>query len=92
MKTVAIILLFTLAAVFAGAAEWETYELIDRLLTLPGPGEPVIFEDFIIFTASSGLRTVGIAFAYENFSSTYWFRQLVVAQDRLNAPIPPGAK
>jgi hypothetical protein len=92
MKTVAFILLFTFAAVFAGADDWETYELIDRLLALPGPGAPVIFEDFVIFTAPSNLRTVGVAFAHENFASTYWFRQLLITQDRLNAPIPVGRK
>ncbi len=52
----------------------------------------MIFEDSAIFTAPSNLRRVGVAFAHENFSTVYWFKQLLVSQDRLNAPIPPGKK
>jgi len=74
------------------AADWETYELIDKILTLKGPAAPMIHNDLVVFTADSRLRRVGIAFAHENFANTYWFRQLLVSQDRLNAPIPPGAK
>src|SRR5215510_1302966 len=95
MKRVGIVLLFTIAAVFAVAAEtaeWETIEHIDRLLSLPGPGAPVIFDDFIIFTAPSDYRRVGVAFAYENFSRIYWFRQLMIPQDPVGAPIPPKKK
>jgi hypothetical protein len=33
---------------------------------------------------------VGVAFAHENFSTVYWFRQLMVIQDPLGAPIPSG--
>ena len=77
---------------FSWAADWETYELIDRLLTLPGPGAPVIFKDAVIFTAASSVRKIGVAFAHENFSSIYWYRQLLIPQDRLFAPIPEGKK
>ena len=77
---------------FAGAANLESYEFIDHLLSLSAPGAPEIFEDAVIFTASSRLRKVGVAFAYENFSKIYWFRQLLIPQDALDAPIPPGKK
>jgi len=96
MKT---ILLFALLIILsfsmtpaAGASEWESYELVDRLLTLPGPGAPVIHENFAIFTADSSLRRVGIAFSHENFSNIYWFRRLLVPQDRLNPVLLPGEK
>ena len=96
MKTIGIFAILVLLASFspiaANASDWETYELIDRLLTLPGPSAPVIHDDMVIFTADSKLRRVGVAFAYENFASVYWFTQLLVSQDRLNAPIPPGQK
>jgi len=92
MKTIVSIVLFTMIAAFSWAADWESYEVIDRLLTLPGAGAPVIFEDMVIFTAPSSLRRVGVAFAHENFSNVYWFRQLLIPQDRLVAPIPPGKK
>jgi hypothetical protein len=85
-------LLFSFTLATAGAADWESYELVERLLTMPGPGKPVIYKDFVIFTADTSLRKVGISFAHENFAYTYWFRQLLVPQDLLNAPIPPGQK
>jgi hypothetical protein len=90
MKTIYALAFFAIIAVFPLAAEWETYELIDRLLTLPGPCAPVIHENSVIFTAPSNLRRVGIAFAHENFAKTYWFRQLVVSQDRLAPILLPG--
>jgi hypothetical protein len=77
---------------FARAADLESYEFIDRLLSLSGPGAPEIFEDAVIFTAPSSLRRVGVAFAYERFSKIYWFRQLMIPQDPLDAPILPGKK
>jgi hypothetical protein len=92
MKTIGIIALFTITAAFAWGYDWESYELIDRILTFSEPGKPVFFENSVIFTAPSDLRRVGVAFAHENFSRVYWFRQLLVPQDRLNAPIPPGQR
>jgi hypothetical protein len=94
MKTIMAVMLLT---VFIGAAaavdieSVESYQLIDRLLSLPGPGFPEIFDDLVIFTASSGLRRVGVAFADEGFSKVHWFRQLMIPQDPLDAPVSPGA-
>nr|AGS51715.1 hypothetical protein [uncultured bacterium contig00037] len=92
MKTIVFSALFITVAVFSWAAEWETYEVIDKLLTISEPGEPVIYENFVIFTAKSDLRRVGVAFAHENFSTIYWYRHLLITQDPLDAPIPPGKK
>jgi len=93
MKTINLFVLFTIIAAFPlSGADWESYELISRLLTLPGPNVPVIYENSVIFTAPSDYRRVGVAFAHENFSPTYWFSKLLVPQDRLGAPIPPGQK
>ena len=96
MKTIRFFLLLTLIFSFmpvtAGAENWESYELIERLLSIPSPGKPLIYKNFVIFTADTSLRKVGIAFAHENFAYTYWFKQLLVPQDPLNAPIPPGKK
>jgi len=92
MKTIRFFVLFMLIASFSWANDWESYELIDRLLSLSGPAAPVIHENYVIFTADSSHRRVGVAFAHENFGNVYWFRQLLVSQDRLNAPIPPGQK
>ena len=87
------IILFAMTASFAWAADdWESYQLVQRLLTLQKPGAPVIYEDYVIFTASSDLRRVGVAFAHEHFSRVYWFRKLLNPQDPIGAPIPPGKK
>jgi len=96
MKTISILAFLFIIVSFSGVAaqssDWETFELIDRLLTISQPVAPVIHEDFVIFTADSSLRRVGVAFAHEGFGNVYWFRQLLVSQDRLNAPIPKGQK
>ena len=86
-----IILLFSVS-IFASAYDWESYQIIDRLLTLPGPSAPVVFEDNIIFTAASTNRRAGVAFAHENFARVHWFRQLLLPQDPIGAPIPPGRR
>jgi hypothetical protein len=97
MKTIRFLVLFTLiTASFtqpaAWAEEWESYELLTRLLSLQAPTTPIIYEDFVIFTIDSGLQKVGVSFLHENFANTYLFKKLVVSNDILNAPIPPGQK
>jgi hypothetical protein len=92
MKTIATLVIFLIIAPFLWADDWETFEIINRLVTIREPGAPLIYENVVIFTADSTLRRVGISFAHENFSTVYWYRQLMVPQDRLNAPIPPGQK
>jgi hypothetical protein len=68
----------------------ESFELIDRLLTMTGPGAPEIFNDLVIFTAPSEHRRVGIAFADEGFARVHWFRPLLVSRDLLE--ISPDEK
>jgi len=101
MKTICLNLLkiglltvfFSIFAVFSLSAEdWETYGIVDKLISLPGPGAPFIYDNYLIFTAPSNLRRIGVAFAHENFSSIYWYRQLLIPQDPLGAPILPGEK
>jgi hypothetical protein len=92
MKTIIAAALCVLVIAAAGAADTESYQFIDRLLSRNGPGAPEFFEDAVIFTASSSLRRVGVAFAHEGFAKVYWFRKLLVPQDPLGAPIPPGKK
>jgi len=93
MKTIkigtllAVLLLF--AAGFSPAIDIESvesYQLVDRLLSLPGPGAPEIFENLVIFTAPSSFRRVGVAFADEGFSRVHWFRQLLVRRDPMEIP------
>lgn len=63
------------------AVDTESYEFIDHLLSIRAPGSPEIFEDAVIFFASSQYKRVGIAFAHEDFSEVYWFRKLMVPQE-----------
>jgi hypothetical protein len=96
MKRIFTFIFFTLIAVFPLAADWETYEIIGRLLSLPGPCAPVIQDNSltsqaaVIFTAPSSMRKVGIAFAHEEFARVYWFRHLLVPQDWTAPVLLPG--
>ena len=81
------IFFFLVSAGFSHAVDIESvqsHELLDRLLSMKGPGAPEIFEDMVIFTAPSDLRRVGIAFADEGFSKVHWFRQFMVSKDPLD--------
>ena len=84
--------IFALNAPLAEAADLESWEFNDTLLSLKGPGAPVFFEDAVIFTAASNHRRVGAAFGHEGFSRVHWFRKLLIPQDPLGAPIPAGKK
>jgi len=77
---------------YISAADAESPYTINRLLSMTGPGAPEIIDDSIIFTYTSNCRRAGIAFAHEGFSQVHWFRQLLIPQDSLNAPIPAGQK
>jgi hypothetical protein len=63
------------------AIDTESYEFIDHLLSITAPGNPEIFEDAVIFSASSKYKRVGISFAHEDFAEVYWFRNLLVLQE-----------
>ena len=97
MKTIKIgtllVPLLLLAAGFSHAIDIESIEsseVIDRLLSLSGPAAPQIIDDMVVFTASSSLRRVGIAFADEGFSRVHWFRQLLVRRDVQEYPDGPN--
>ena len=96
MKTILIFVIFIIIAPFSGiiaqTADWETHGVLNRLLIIREPNAPVIHEDSVIFTADSRLRRVGVSFAHENFARVYWYRQLLVSQDRANPILLPGEK
>jgi hypothetical protein len=81
MKSITAVLLLILTIGTIGAVDLESYQFIDHLLGLPGPGAPEIYEDSVIFTAPSSYRRVGIAFAFEGYSRVYWFRKLLIPRD-----------
>jgi len=101
MKTISIFTILILSVSFApvfltaqqtAEFEWETFEIIDRIMSIREPGAPIIYDNFVIFSADSSIRRVGISFAYENFSNIYWYRPLLVSQDRANPILLPGEK
>ncbi|MDR1302423.1 MAG: glycogen-binding domain-containing protein [Treponema sp.] len=83
MKTITAIGLLMLIIGTIGAVDTESYQFIDHLLSLSRPGLPEVFEDGVIFTASSSYRRVGIAFAHEGFAKVYWFQKLIIPKDNL---------
>ncbi|MCL2213796.1 MAG: isoamylase [Treponema sp.] len=92
MKTISFFVIFTIIASFAWSESWETYELINRLISISKPETPFIHDDFVVFTADSNLRRMGVSFAHENFDNIHWFRQLLITQDSLNPILLPGEK
>jgi hypothetical protein len=63
------------------AVDIDSYQFIDHLRTISKPGKPEIFQDGVLFTASSSHRRVGISFAHEGYARVYWFRQLMIPRD-----------
>jgi len=98
MKTIGIFTLLIIITSFAAAVpeasahEWESYEMVNRLLSLSEPGAPVIQDNHVIFTADSNVRRIGVAFAHEKFAEIYWFTRLLIPQSGLNPIILPGEK
>ena len=89
MKTIGILCLLIIIAAFSWADDWETFAVVDRLLSIHEPSAPVIVDGHVIFTASSSLRRIGVAFSHENFSNVHWFRPLFIPLDRLNENFDP---
>jgi len=79
-------------ASFSWSESWETYELVNRLISITTPQAPFVHDDFAVFTANSSLRRIGVSFAHENFENIYWFRQLLISQDSMNPILLPGEK
>jgi len=67
----------------------EAFKAAEYLLDIKEPGAPVFIEDMVVFTASSSLRRVGIAFADEGFHKVHWFRKMVLSQDPLDIAANP---
>ena len=86
----AMLLLFIIGNI--SAVDTESYEFIDHLLSIKGPGSPELFEDAVIFTAPSSYKRVGISFAHEGFSRVYWFRKLLVPREEVPETVNPDPK
>jgi len=85
-------LIFTAGFGFAVDIESvESPKVIEYLLKLNEPAPPAFIEDMVVFTASSSLRRVGIAFVDEDFNQVHWFRKMLVSQDAAALLINPKA-
>jgi hypothetical protein len=94
MKTIKmrtfLVLFLLLNVVSSHAVDIESVDsplVVDYLLSLSKPGAPKILDDYVVFTALSSLKRVGIAFADEGFSKIHWFRQLTVRRDFQEIPV-----
>jgi hypothetical protein len=81
LKTIIATLLLLVIIGSIKAVDTESYQFIDHLLSLPGPGKPEVFQDGVIFTFPASYRRVGIAFAHEDFGKVYWFQKLITRAD-----------
>ena len=73
--------LLTLIIGNIGAVDTESYQFIDYLRGISAPAKPEIYEDGVIFTASSTFQRVGISFSHEGYSRVHWFKRLMIPED-----------
>ena len=76
----AILILGTLGqGVFAKekTPDYQPYELDKLIHEIENPGAPVVTEDYIIFTAPTNHRNVGIVFDFENYQTIHPFQILM---------------
>jgi len=78
-----LVLIFTAGFSHAATETAVPFEVLGHLLGLSEPGPPQIIDNMAVFTASSSLRRVGVAFADEGFARVHWFRPLVASADPL---------
>lgn len=90
-KMVLVCALFALSAAGISALDTQSGNFMEYLLGLNGPSAPEVFEDAVIFTAPSGYRSVGVAFASENFAKIHRFVKLMVPIDD-TAEFDPASK
>ena len=81
MKAFIITALLILIIGNIGAVDIESYQFIDHLRGITKPGKPEIFDDGVLFTASSSLQRVGISFAHEDYAKVHWFQRLMIPKD-----------
>jgi len=81
MKTFITTALLILIIGNIGAVDTGSYQFIDFLRGISAPGKPQIFENGVVFTASSAYQRVGISFAHEDYARVHWFQRLMVPRD-----------
>ncbi|MDR1909839.1 MAG: isoamylase, partial [Spirochaetaceae bacterium] len=89
-KYTALTFLLVIIGTYTGALDTASSGFADHLITLSGPAAPEIFEDGVLFTFSPEYRSVGIAFAHEQFTRIHWFQKLLTLEDQ--GPPPPSGR
>ena len=75
-------LIFSLTKISAAApVEYQNYDLDMLLHEITQAGEPIINDDYIIFTADTNYRFVGIAFDFEDYQIIHPFQILTQTDD-----------
>ncbi|HCM27043.1 MAG: hypothetical protein A2Z99_01620 [Treponema sp. GWB1_62_6] len=85
MKRLIALVFATMLSVSLSAVDLESFRFNERLLNLAAPSAPELFEDAMIFTASSKARRVGIAFGHEGYARVHWFKKLMKPVDDTEA-------
>ena len=65
----------------AAPVNYQNFELDTLLHNIEKPCEPIVTEDYIIFTANTQNRSVGIAFDFENYQVIHPFQVLSITDD-----------
>ena len=81
MKTIITTALLILIIGNIGAVDTESYQFIDYLRAISAPGKPEIYENGVVFTASSQYQRVGISFAHEGYAKVHWFKRFMIPRD-----------
>lgn len=80
--TAAAVALFVRTSIFAAApVNYQNYELDSLLHNIEKPCAPIITDEYIIFTAPTNHRFVGIAFDFENYQVIHPFQVLSKTDD-----------
>ena len=81
MKVFISAVLLTLIIGNIEAVDIGSLQFIDHIRTVSEPRRPEIFQNGVLFTASSSHRRVGISFAHEGYARVHWFRPLMIPRD-----------
>jgi hypothetical protein len=81
MKTFILLMLLTFIIGNIGAVDTGSHQFIEHIREITAPVAPHVFEDAVLFTASSSYSRVGISFAHEGYARVHWFRFLRLPRD-----------
>ena len=89
IQTIMAVLLLNFIIGNINALDIESYFFVEHLLSLTSPRGPEIFDNGVVFTASSSFDRVGIAFAHEGFGKVHWFNKLMRISEEVNSKKEP---